>query len=148
MIEEVTSLCRTPQPRKPLLDSLGKPWGFTAVEVLIALVILSVVAAFSVRAFDFTRRIYLETEQLDFATQMGRDILSHLKSGADWKEVRRIWEEKPLRRYNTSFEIQFTQEQGEGKGYSDLEVSITWISPRGLKQQVYNTSVFDRGDIP
>jgi len=122
--------------------------GFTAVEVLVALVILSFVAAFSVRAFEYTRRVYLETEQLDFATQMGRDILNHLKSGANWKEVRRIWEEKPLRKYDTSFEIQFTEQEREAKGVTNLEVGITWVSPRGLKQQVYNTSVFDRGEVP
>lgn len=117
--------------------------GLTAIEVLVALVILSVVAVFSMRAFEHTRRVHLETAQSDCATQVARDILNELKSGEDWKDVKSAWDESSLERYDTEFDIQMQEQPGEEVGVAHLELAISWVSPKGLQQRVFNTSVFD-----
>jgi len=115
----------------------------TAIEVLISLVILSMVSVFSLHALEYSRRIYLETEQVDYSRQLAQDILNQLMEGENWKEVRSKWEAEHFHAYGTDFHIQFEGENGEQKGITDLELTISWISPRGLKQQAFNTSVFD-----
>jgi hypothetical protein len=115
---------------------------------MVSLVVLSVVAAFSLQAFEFTRRAHLEVEQLDFAAQSARDILNRLRHGDDWRAVKDIWEENPLEGPGTHFEAQITGEPGEEPGVSNVEVTIFWTSPKGARQQVFNTSVFDRQAAP
>jgi prepilin-type N-terminal cleavage/methylation domain-containing protein len=122
--------------------------GLTAIEVLVALVILSVVAVFSMHAFEHTRRVHLEIAQFDCATQVARDILNELKSGEDWENVKTAWEGLSLERFDTEFDIQMQEQPGEEEGVAHLELAISWVSPRGLQQRVFNTSVFDWGTGP
>jgi prepilin-type N-terminal cleavage/methylation domain-containing protein len=122
--------------------------GLTAIEVLVALVILSAVAVFSMRAFEHTRRVHLETAQSDCATQVARDILNEIKSGEDWENVKAEWDELSLARYDTEFDIQVQEQPGEEEGVAHLELAISWVSPKGLQQRVFNTSVFDWGTGP
>ena len=122
--------------------------GLTAIEVLVALLILSVVAVFSMHAFEHTRRVHLEISQFDCATQVARDILNDLKSAEDWESVKTAWEGLPLERFDTEFDIQMQEQPGEEEGVAHLELAISWVSPRGLQQRVFNTSVFDWGTGP
>lgn len=126
----------------------GRNSGLTAIEVMVSLIILSVVAAFSLQAFDFTRRAQLEVDQLDFAAQTARDILNQLRHGEDWRTVRDSWAQNALQAHGASFEVQVSGEPGEESGVSNVEVTLVWIGPKGMEQQVFNTSVFDYEEAP
>ena len=122
--------------------------GLTAVEVLVALLILTFVSVFSLHAFEYSRRLYLEAEQFDFAAQVARDILRELRSGEDWRTVKAAWEEGPMKKYTTQFDVQILDNEGEEEGVTHLEVTLSWIGPKGLVQQVLNTSVFETEGRP
>ena len=50
--------------------------------------------------------------------------------------------------FGTQFEVQITGEAVEEEGITDIEVTILWVGPKGLQQQVFNTTVFDSPGEP
>jgi hypothetical protein len=123
--------------------------GLTAIEVLISLVLLSMVTVFSLHALEFTRRIALETEQFDQAVQISRDILQELKAGQPWQEIKKRWESTLIVKAGAEFNVQILEIPSDLEGTTDLEVTLSWVGPKGLEQQVFNTTVFNRaGEQP
>ncbi|MCA9430124.1 MAG: hypothetical protein KC940_06435, partial [Candidatus Omnitrophica bacterium] len=73
--------------------------GLTTIEVLVSLLILASLIIFAAPVFEFSRRTTLETEQYDTVSQIANDILRDLKAGADWRQVKEIWEREVITRH-------------------------------------------------
>lgn len=118
--------------------------GLTAVEVLVSLLILAALVTFTAPVYEFARRTTLETDQYDAVTQIASDILRDLKAGADWREVRDIWESGAIARHGTNFSIQILPDESSVEGVTEIELTIIWTGLLGgTYQEVFTTHVFD-----
>ena len=131
------------------LDSGARPArgrsesGMTAVEILVSLILLSFLAVFMMGFVEYSSRVHVRILQLDHASQVARDILAHLKNGVPWAEVR--MEFSGIRRFDTDFTVEFQTEEVSGPGQEGvvhLELTVSWVGPMGLEQEVFNTTVF------
>lgn len=120
--------------------------GLTAVEVLVSLLILAGLVTFIAPVYEFARRTTLETDQYDTVAQIASDILRDLKAGADWREVREIWESDAISRHGTNFSVQILPDESSVEGVTEIELTIIWTGLLGgTYQEVFTTHVFDPG---
>ncbi len=127
-------------------SSFGRVRGLTAIEVLISLLIIATLIGFVAPVFEFARRTTLETDQYDAVAQISSDILRDLKAGADWRQVREIWESEVITRHGTDFSVQVLPDESSVSGVTEIELTIIWNGLLGGSyQEVFTTHVFDSG---
>ncbi|MCG3196620.1 MAG: hypothetical protein GHCLOJNM_01096 [bacterium] len=124
----------------------GHQGGFTAIEISVALLIISFLSLFVLNVMVYSSKIQLEKDQYDFALQRAREVLEQLKATPDWREVGEKLE--PEKAWNTDFTFQMLPSEGPEEGLTDLELTIGWVGPQGMEQLVFTTSVLDsKGDL-
>ena len=120
--------------------------GLTTIEVLVSLLILASLIIFAAPVFEFSRRTTLETEQYDTVSQIANDILRDLKAGADWRQVKEIWEREVITRHGADFSVQILPDESSVEGVTEIELTILWNGLLGgTYQEVFTTHVFDKG---
>ncbi len=124
--------------RRPI-GCVSRKSGFTAIEVTIALLVVSFLSIFTLQVLFHLRSVQIDIQRVDTAVQIGRDVLNDLKAEPDWRVVEsRI---VPLRRYDTDFTVQLEPQGSSGEGLVDLELTVSWIGSQGLEQMVFSTTV-------
>jgi Tfp pilus assembly protein PilV len=117
--------------------------GITAIETTLALLVVSIVSIFLLQFLVYTQRIQLRTLQMDLAVQVARDVLNDLKAEQDWRKVAQ--RTHAIHRYSTDFAVQLLPKDADHEDLVDIELTISWVSPKGLEQLVCTTTLPDKG---
>lgn len=120
---------------------MSRTMGFTAIEVAVSLLVVSFLSVFALQVLLHLQSIQIETQRVDCAVQIARDVLNDLKAEPDWRVVEK--RTTPVRRYDTEFTVQLLPQDTSTNGLVDLELTIGWIGKQGLEQMVFNTTVPD-----
>ena len=115
--------------------------GLTAIETAVALLVVSFLSVFALQVLLHLQSVQHQIQQVDTAVQLARDVLNDLKAEPDWRVVES--RTGSVDRFDTEFTVQLTPQDSPREGLVDVELTISWIGPRGVEQLVFNTSVPD-----
>jgi len=117
--------------------------GFSAVETLVSLLVVSFLAAFVMNVFIYSNRVQSHIHQMDRATEIARAVFEQIKNGTAWSQIQDYVDSNS---HFDGYDVQILPQPAPQEGTLHLELTLTWTGAQRSEQWVFNTTVFDRDD--